>query len=87
MRDLMEEITCKDTAILYTAAQCGNFNAVKLLTENDYDVNVQISNKCLLLLAAFENDKFEISRYLIKHGSNVNHSMNDWYKRHILCHG
>ena len=67
----------KDTAILYTAAQYGNFNAVKLLTENDYDVNVQISNKCTPLIVALENDKFEISRYLIKHGSNVNHSMND----------
>lgn len=67
----------KDSAILYTAAQYGNFNATKILVENDYDVNIQISNKCTPLIVALENDKFEIARYLIKHGSDVNHRMND----------
>ena len=65
----------KNSSILYTFSQYGNFSAVKLLVENGYDINKKVSQDCTALIGALSKDNFTIAKYLISEGADVNAKM------------
>lgn len=61
-----------DTLLMYTIKNRVRFEFVRLLIENDADLNAGNNNDFLPLRAAILNQRMETIRYLVENGANIN---------------
>ncbi|XP_057319438.1 putative ankyrin repeat protein RF_0381 [Microplitis mediator] len=67
------EVGCSSNSALYKAVEISNLNIVKLLINApSIDVNLSIDSHEPLLHEAIRQNNYEIIKYLIEHGVNIN---------------